>query len=1424
MYDVCVMCEMLWKSVKDVFKKLCEFGRGMEMGTEPGSGRGSARIGGWRREAVTTDKCAGQPRDDVEKTGGDDEDGGGVAADGDESRHHEGGEHAEDGRGDNDGAGDDGGSGVADVGGRQCGHQLGDNVGEDNDYDGESDGSMDGWTGEGEGSILEASGEVLLRVLGGRASDTSLITADALLDGKVTAVRKTHFPSTGRRARTRRVRAVEKLPWSSDLLDKIAPGDIPQGAALFHSLSSGNIGAATVASIIEEAAVGKSSINFIVWVNRHWVATCLVPGASWKIYDSSRNSTNERTIRQWSEAIGLPIPTFPGVPQQRRFSEECGIFTFLNMHRLCRGLHIPKLRPLPQQLLPKPPSMKRLTSLLTDLKNAAEVGWKILNDYHATCDNVQWSTGGGLEYDIGTHLRVCWHWMGKPDEVFDERAIVSRQYGTKRSTTHVLTFEASSDLSGGNQIFTLPPPSGSNVVVLQHEVDTSPRATEDSDNDPEAPESDPEAEEEHHRFYEDFLRETRMETYGDPDSKASTGIRPITVDEFRSARIRDLGDAREVCPTLVWTAMVTDTRKGHIKELKGLQEFSTTLPKHTPLDYAIALYAEDARRTRDLSWSTVSRILQSLIGAFAVFPNYATGESEEFPPILISRWPGVRDSLKTAKRLSNVMGVKEPIAATAAQVAEAMGFLELHDKVFLQVCWLTSQRPGDVVHVRPCHVRLIEDKAVIRFAEGKNHAATDPYAIHCVIPQPWLPEWKKLMEKKRKYVFEVASKSARASLMTRLRLALRRTAGGKELEMKSLRRGSLQIMATNGASVAELLKFSRHQDAKTLRRYLSYDSVADAENQRALEHTRILGGGLSTKGALHEVEVVRPEPWCSIRKDGDVVFGPPPKPRITKDRSGYRYHIKDIPPLQLDEISRLAENASEQVREDWKEAKLYLVEPSLFAGAIKGPPLKSRIRRKMLRLLKKVKQIKEVRLSVAKNFCIVFVVPEDDKLRWRIIKHPEDINNALREMVEEMTVTKTNATRRESRFRVLDHPGCIEFDFAGYFDQFPLSPEVAEHFVFYDGSSYHAPLRMPMGVSFAVAVATAATRVLTYGIDAGLAVEVDHQIDNVRIAGHVGECEVAAQRFLGRCRVAGVTLNTEYKYGEANDFMGDVVNFSSKTISCRKKQLDRLVMWAAKVRRPEATYRDWFACYCSATYMAEALGVTPAQYLRVRLFMRELARAVARAPMLWDMPMLIAPPWEAWHTLLGTVRQNIPATLVPHPGEVTNLFVDASVWGYGALSIGPGGERDFMFHRWPEGEGSDGDYGLSTVAEPRALVEAVRWIRKRHPTAAVHVFTDHRPFVDAFWRCGSFSPVYNKALLDLGAMETPMVLHHIVGAKMPADKLSRGYCVEPTEADWQEAARWVEDCALCSWRYYRIVGGGIGARTFASGGPLAPPL
>jgi hypothetical protein len=83
-----------------------------------------------------------------------------------------------------------------------------------------------------------------------------------------------------------------------------------------------------------------SSINFIVHVRHHWVATQLDHDA-WRIFDSARSAPVCRDIADLANVLGLPPPTFVRCPQQRRATNECGLFASLYVLMLAAGVTIP---------------------------------------------------------------------------------------------------------------------------------------------------------------------------------------------------------------------------------------------------------------------------------------------------------------------------------------------------------------------------------------------------------------------------------------------------------------------------------------------------------------------------------------------------------------------------------------------------------------------------------------------------------------------------------------------------------------------------------------------------------------------------------------------------------------------------------------------------------------------------------------------------------------------------------------------------------------------------------------------------------------------------------------------------------------------------------------------------------------------------
>ena len=99
----------------------------------------------------------------------------------------------------------------------------------------------------------------------------------------------------------------------------------------------------------------------------------------------------------------------------------------------------------------------------------------------------------------------------------------------------------------------------------------------------------------------------------------------------------------------------------------------------------------------------------------------------------------------------------------------------------------------------------------------------------------------------------------------------------------------------------------------------------------------------------------------------------------------------------------------------------------------------------------------------------------------------------------------------------------VQFDFAAFYDQFPLSPQVASYFCFEGrhGETF-ALTRLPMGFTLACAIAQATTwQLLNFQRRSA----VFTCIDNVAFAGPLPDVHHDVCLFMRRCHEASVTLN-----------------------------------------------------------------------------------------------------------------------------------------------------------------------------------------------------------------------------------------------------------------------------------------------------------
>lgn len=140
--------------------------------------------------------------------------------------------------------------------------------------------------------------------------------------------------------------------------------------------------------------------------------------------------------------------------------------------------------------------------------------------------------------------------------------------------------------------------------------------------------------------------------------------------------------------------------------------------------------------------------------------------------------------------------------------------------------WSTTARTSDALFVRPRRVTFSETTTVVTFVEGKGvRARGAPYTVS--FTTPFAPSLRRAVRRalrdKETYLFPPERHGA---LRQRLKNILKKC--DPRLELRSLRRGSLQHMAAQGVSLELLMTFSGHTNKQTMLRYLDWGVHAAA--------------------------------------------------------------------------------------------------------------------------------------------------------------------------------------------------------------------------------------------------------------------------------------------------------------------------------------------------------------------------------------------------------------------------------------------------------------------------------------------------------------------------------------------------------------------------------------------------------------------
>lgn len=225
---------------------------------------------------------------------------------------------------------------------------------------------------------------------------------------------------------------------------------------------------------------------------------------------------------------------------------------------------------------------------------------------------------------------------------------------------------------------------------------------------------------------------------------------------------------------------------------------------------------EDARE-RGCMWSTIHTLLGTVLGAAKRSPQVKRiVENSNIKDVL-------RMVILNKIREETFSSVKPISKEEFAQVREELSGT---DRLYADVVWSTGQRPGDVTKLRSRNIQAYEDSILVTMAEGKGAISRKrPFVVSAVLPSakallPLLTRPKPFTKK---------NQIALSGAMKRHGLCL-----------KSLRRGSLTLMAQGGVSEPVMMSISGHTTPATLMRYLDWGRSFKALKEGQLGATRLL--------------------------------------------------------------------------------------------------------------------------------------------------------------------------------------------------------------------------------------------------------------------------------------------------------------------------------------------------------------------------------------------------------------------------------------------------------------------------------------------------------------------------------------------------------------------------------------------------------
>ena len=265
-----------------------------------------------------------------------------------------------------------------------------------------------------------------------------------------------------------------------------------------------------------------------------------------------------------------------------------------------------------------------------------------------------------------------------------------------------------------------------------------------------------------------------------------------------------------------------DSLSAQLNMVRSLGNMAEELKRFNIVEATIE-HLERERQSRPWSWTTMETNAANVSAGLSRLPQL-TGNRH--PPVILKQSQEWQDALKTIRRLSKLNAPQELPALTMVQMREAAKSLPQREATILYIAWATAGRIGDVMQLARKHVWLVKrsDDSYdmhVYFARGKIVSKAGPYTTDTQVTAEVAGIIRAEIAKGGQYfLFHAPSTAERERMKDRVREALRKA--DPAMELRSVRRGAVQHLAAHGATMAELLRYTKHSDIRMLRRYLAY--------------------------------------------------------------------------------------------------------------------------------------------------------------------------------------------------------------------------------------------------------------------------------------------------------------------------------------------------------------------------------------------------------------------------------------------------------------------------------------------------------------------------------------------------------------------------------------------------------------------------